>query len=179
MYGLTDDRGNIEFLCKEAKRFARKYGQIGMFESDDIAQAAVIRLIEKCSKVPQPVGWLRKTIHTVALDMYRRETRERKRFAHLDDPNLAGVVCERADEEGYVHTRNTYVAKRDSSEPDVMPRLEAMLAQLRPQLRQVLLLYANGYSYQQMAEEVRVPVGTIRSRLFHARQQAQQTLGEI
>ncbi|RSN15311.1 RNA polymerase subunit sigma-70 [Nonomuraea sp. WAC 01424] len=58
------------------------------------------------------------------------------------------------------------------------PRLAAALAALRKGDRDVLLLTAWGeLSYQQVADVLDIPVGTVRSRLNRARTKVRQALG--
>jgi len=54
---------------------------------------------------------------------------------------------------------------------DALP-LQDALAQLDPELRNVLWLReAEGYSYEELAGILDIPVGTVKSRLFGAREQ--------
>jgi RNA polymerase sigma-70 factor (ECF subfamily) len=56
-------------------------------------------------------------------------------------------------------------------------RLAAALAGLSPADREVLLLLAwGGLSYEEIAEAVAVPVGTVRSRLHRARRKVREAL---
>jgi RNA polymerase sigma factor (sigma-70 family) len=58
-------------------------------------------------------------------------------------------------------------------------RLAAALAGLSPADREVLLLVAwAGLSYEEIAEAVGVPVGTVRSRLHRARGKVRKVLGD-
>lgn len=57
------------------------------------------------------------------------------------------------------------------------PQVEAALLELTPQHREVLLLSAFDLNYEEMAEVLHVPVGTIRSRLSRARRQMRELLG--
>lgn len=58
------------------------------------------------------------------------------------------------------------------------PRLAGALARLRPADRDVLLLFAwAGLGYAEIAQALRVPVGTVRSRLHRVRTQLREELG--
>ena len=58
------------------------------------------------------------------------------------------------------------------------PELAAAIAELAPADRHVLLLVAwAGLSYEEVAVAVRVPVGTVRSRLNRARRKLREALG--
>lgn len=53
--------------------------------------------------------------------------------------------------------------------------IHAMLATLSPEFRQVLVLRElEGLSYQEIAQELSLPQGTVESRLFRARRELQQ-----
>lgn len=60
------------------------------------------------------------------------------------------------------------VAPPESAPADVEPAVE-MLRPLSPPLRAVMVLrYAGGFSYEEIADALSIPVGTVRSRLFEA-----------
>jgi RNA polymerase sigma-70 factor (ECF subfamily) len=53
--------------------------------------------------------------------------------------------------------------------------LENTLAQLDPESRTLVWLrHAEGYSYVELAEILQIPLGTVRSRLFTARERLRQ-----
>lgn len=59
-------------------------------------------------------------------------------------------------------------------------RLAASIDSLPPQQRTVFSLYATGdMTYGQIAEALGVPVGTVMSRLYHARQKLQAALADL
>jgi RNA polymerase sigma factor (sigma-70 family) len=57
------------------------------------------------------------------------------------------------------------------------PQVDAALGELSRSHREVLLLAAFDLSYEEMAEALSVPVGTIRSRLSRARTEMRELLG--
>lgn len=60
------------------------------------------------------------------------------------------------------------------------PHLQEALGFLRAADREVLLLYAlSGLSYQDIAEALRIPIGTVRSRLSRARRQVRARVPEV
>jgi RNA polymerase sigma-70 factor (ECF subfamily) len=76
--------------------------------------------------------------------------------------------------------------RRPSTTPDAVPEcqmpaaeagtlLENTLAQLDPESRTLVWLrHAEGYSYVELAEILQIPLGTVRSRLFTARERLRQ-----
>lgn len=56
-------------------------------------------------------------------------------------------------------------------------RLQEAVQQLAEPQRQALILYAwESFSYEEIAEALSVPVGTVKSRLFHARKQLRSVI---
>jgi RNA polymerase sigma-70 factor (ECF subfamily) len=60
---------------------------------------------------------------------------------------------------------------------DLGPAIQKAIAQLDPNFRDVVVLSdVEGFSYEQIAEMLGVPLGTVRSRLFRARRHLQESL---
>jgi RNA polymerase sigma-70 factor (ECF subfamily) len=75
------------------------------------------------------------------------------------------------------HMSTTLTATTDPSASRKMIELDRALAQLCLEQRQVILLVGlEGLSYQETAEILRVPVGTVRSRLSRARDALRELL---
>lgn len=99
----------------------------------------------------QPRAWLFGIAHNLLRHHYRDEQRRLQAFSRLDEPRGG-----RAPEE---------------------PRLAAALNALSVEERDVLLLYAWAeLSYEEIAESLVVPVGTVRSRLHRARSRLREAL---
>jgi RNA polymerase sigma-70 factor (ECF subfamily) len=63
---------------------------------------------------------------------------------------------------------------------EVRPDIESALAQLSPEFRSaVVLVDLQGMSLEQASDTLEVPTGTIKSRLFRARKQLAQSLGNL
>jgi RNA polymerase sigma-70 factor (ECF subfamily) len=63
---------------------------------------------------------------------------------------------------------------------DVRPQIEEALADLSPEFKAaVVLVDLQGMSIEQASDTLAVPTGTIKSRLFRARRQLSQSLGNL
>ena len=61
----------------------------------------------------------------------------------------------------------------------VQKEVRAAIAKISPKLRAVLVMYdIQGMSYQEIAQILGCPLGTVKSRLFNARMQLKELLEE-
>lgn len=157
---------------------ARRYGQIGLTEPDDIVQCAMVKLLNKKDSKYPTLGWLYKAVRYSALDAGRIASRDERAIWRHPQDDLR-CVCERADQHGHLQNYGSYVVREDDREIDLMPRLIDMLEKLSKPLKQVLVLYAEGYSYLEIGRLTNTRVGTVRSRLHYARRQARALLGDM
>jgi len=109
--------------------------------------------------------WLYRIATNITVDAIRRRKRQEKRVSSLDDP-LPGT-------EGTI--------ARDVADPQPTPEelveteelrqeVTRAIQELSPKLRAVVVLFdLEGCSYGDIAEALRLPLGTVKSRLFNAR----------
>jgi len=164
----------INALFKTANRMARSYQPIGLDDRDDLVQQTMLKVLDRNGNVPTE-GWLFKVMRNTAIDAGRRVMRER-RYIYPQRSDAGLRVAEQSDE--YVYAR--YCQHHDAQpEIDLMPRIKNMLANLGKSARQVLVLYAEGYSYEEISQFTCVPIGTVRSRLHYARRRAKDILFDL
>ena len=85
---------------------------------------------------------------------------------------LLGVARKKAAEWWRQHQRVQAIAPSTQSKDDFGTLMGSALERLEPNLRNILWLReVEGYSYDELAEILGVPVGTVKSRLFTAREQ--------
>jgi RNA polymerase sigma-70 factor (ECF subfamily) len=63
------------------------------------------------------------------------------------------------------------IVYNDSESVIEMEELTALIEKLKPKYRQPFLMHYEGYSYQEIAEEMDILMGTVKSRIHVARQQ--------
>jgi len=72
--------------------------------------------------------------------------------------------------ERYSHEAPRHVDPRENPTAGYSDEITEALSTLEPDYRQVLLMYAEGKIYREIAEALDVPIGTVMSRLYRARQ---------
>ena len=140
-------------------------------EAEDLTQEAFIRAYMNVGSFRRESSfhtWLYRIAYNGYLDSARKQKR-RQTFS-LDQPLWEG---EEAPELPDLTPGPAQHAERQELQDVLVAALQA----LPEKLRAVVVLHdVHGYSYEEIAGVVRCPVGTVRSRLFHARQQLRRKL---
>ncbi|MDR7537861.1 MAG: sigma-70 family RNA polymerase sigma factor [Armatimonadota bacterium] len=174
-----DDRVNFERLVTRYGRrvYAIAYRMTGN-EADarDLVQEAFVRVWRAWHRVDpdaQLEGWLYRIVSNLYIDLLRR--RRSTRVVSLDEPmaTAAGsLVRERADPSADV--------ERLVLDATVDRRIQEALLALPPDLRMVVVLSdVEGHAYEEIAQMIRVPIGTVKSRLHRARRALRDRLSPI
>jgi len=147
-------------------------------EAEDIAQEAFVKAYRNLPSFRGASSfqtWLYRIASNLTIDAVRRRRRRDNTFSldapvdseegqmarELEDTSLPGPVgdLETAELQGQVH--------------------EA-IQQLSPKLRSVVVLYElQGLSYEEIAEILGCPLGTVKSRLFNARMELKGKLERV
>ncbi len=143
-------------------------------EAEDVVQESLIKV---CRHVTRFEGrssfstWLHRIVVNTALDRLRRIPGRRERdMAGPDDASETNVLAEAPVAEA--ETPERLYARAEAG-----AIVHRALDRLSPTHRQALALRElDGEAYQSIAEIVHCPVGTIMSRLFHARRRLAEEL---
>lgn len=146
-------------------------------DAKDLTQEAFIRVYRAFSRIdPQAnlESWLYRIVTNLYIDMLRR--RPKARIESLDAP----LVTAKGDEV----TREVPDESSDPEETVLGAQLDAdiqrALAALSVDLRMVVVLSdIEGRSYEEISEALRIPVGTVKSRLHRARRMLQSRLAHL
>ncbi|TAL86530.1 MAG: RNA polymerase sigma factor [Rhodanobacter sp.] len=147
-------------LLPRLRRLARALaGQVA--DADDLVQIVLERALTRAAQW-RPDAPLDKWVFAIARNAWRDEMRARGRSHNLFAPEEAGMT-----------------AADGSSAPAQKLELAAAVAALPPDHREVVaLVLIEGLSYNEAADLLEVPVGTITSRLARARATLQAHLGK-
>lgn len=146
-------------------------------DAKDLTQEAFIRVFRALRRIEPGANlesWLYRIVTNLYIDMLRR--RPKARLDSLDAPLLTA--------KGDTVGREIEAPGPDPEEIVVNAALDAdvqrALLALSPDLRMVVVLSdIEGRSYEEIAEMVRIPVGTVKSRLHRARRMLQSRLTHL
>ena len=134
-------------------------------DADDLVQETFLkafRFIDKFEEGTNAKAWLFKILKNAYINQYRKDS---KRPARVDYEDVA-VYSE--DEDGQVSSY--YDLREDVFEKMMGDEVSTALNLLPEEFRTVILLCdIEGFSYEEIAKIIEIPIGTVRSRLFRAR----------
>lgn len=141
-------------------------------EADDLVQTTYLDALRGWHTFrpgSDPARWL----FTICRHAFYRRHRRRSELVPLDAPELESL-------EGTMQVREALSdqgAAARLAAPDVQDALDAAIAALPEELRlAVLAVDVEGFTYEETAQQMAIPVGTVRSRLYRARRLLQTRL---
>jgi RNA polymerase sigma-70 factor (ECF subfamily) len=159
---MSDVFNRIELEIPRLRRYARALTR-DPSAADDLVQDCLARALAKSHLWQEGTdlrAWLFTILHNQYVNTVRRSVRE-------------GTVVEVSD------TEPSLVAPAVQTKRLELRDLERALSRLPGEQRQVLLLVGmEGLRYEEVAEILSVPVGTVRSRLSRGRDALRALMGE-
>jgi RNA polymerase sigma-70 factor (ECF subfamily) len=160
---MSDVFNRIEQEIPRLRRYARALTR-DPSAADDLVQDCLARALAKAHLWQEGTdlrAWLFTILHNQYVNTVRRSVRE-------------GTVVEVSD------TEPSLVAPAVQTKRLELRDLERALAKLPAEQRQVLLLVGmEGLRYEEVAEILGVPVGTVRSRLSRGRDALRALMGDV
>ena len=134
-------------------------------DAEDVAQEALLRAYKSFDRLRDRnrfSGWLVRISFRLALDRLRSAKRRERRDALWSQP---------------AHLPPPATAEDVAASNQFQGRLKRALEELPEKLRLVLLLSAmDGYTIEEIAGMIGVPLGTVKSRIFIARKKISEKL---
>jgi RNA polymerase sigma factor (sigma-70 family) len=147
-------------------QFTRKFTS-NRDESWDLVQDTLLKALKNKTKYKNDVnlkGWL----YTIMRNTYINQYRISKRMVTSRNESTDFLFLNREDE----HT---------SSKPDGSFQIKEVWAKIdsiKDDLSKPFKMYTSGYKYQEIAKHLKLPLGTVKNRIFQARQELQGWLGK-
>ncbi len=150
-------------------------------DAADVVQESFIKAFESLAGFQRDSvfrTWLLRIVSNRSLDLLRsRRVRQAAPLAAGDENQAAAEPAFGGDVRLGLEPRGVAAAIEQS---ELRERLDAALDRLPPEQRSAFALFALGeLTYGQIAEVLDIPIGTVMSRLYHARQKLQALLVDL
>jgi RNA polymerase sigma-70 factor, ECF subfamily len=135
-------------------------------DAKDLCQETAFRALSNRDKF-QPgtnfKAWLITIMKNIFINNYRRKVK-------------GGIINDHSDNQYYLNSLNNSIINRAESDM-MMKELNIMVESLDDSLKIPFLRYYHGFKYQEIADELQLPLGTVKSRIFFARKALKQMIG--
>ena len=150
---------NLEFdaLTQVLRRFAYNLTK-NSEEAKDLYQETAFRAMSNRDKFRPGTNfkaWLLTIMKNIFINNYRKRTK-------------ANTIIDSTDNMYYINSGSAVIQNKAHSNI-MMDELEGMIERLDDTLRVPFEMHYVGYKYQEIADKLRLPLGTVKSRIFFAR----------
>ncbi len=135
-------------------------------EAEDLMQETNLKVLDNHDKYVDNTnfsGWVFTIMRNIFINNYRRAVRSKTLVDTTDD---------------LYHLNMPQSSGYDS--PDVaynVKEISAVINSFSEDYRQPFSMYVAGYKYEEIAEKMNIPLGTVKSRIFFARKRLKAILG--
>lgn len=131
-------------------------------DAKDLYQETAFRAITNKDKFVEGTNlkaWLFTIMKNIFINNYRKKKRK-------------NTILDSTDNMYFINSGDEAVSNEAESNI-MMQELEAMIEYLNPSIKIPFVMHYEGYKYQEIADLLDLPLGTVKSRIFFARQELQ------
>ncbi len=143
-------------------------------DAEDVTQEVFIRAFQNFERFDARASvrtWLFRIAYNLCVDRARKAGRSIQQVSMTISSEI---------EEEYEVADSRWQPDTILEDSEMMSRVEAAIANMSEKLRSVLLLHdKEDLSYEEISESLGIPIGTVKSRLFLARNQLQQAVRDL
>ncbi len=135
-------------------------------ESLDLLQETTLKVLtnkEKFTDDKNFKGWVLTIMKNIFINNYRRESRNQTVNDQTDNSFLLQTPVKSS---GFDTPEGAYT----------MNEINKCINSFSEEYRLPFSMYVDGFKYHEIAEKIQIPVGTVKSRIFHARHRLQDHL---
>jgi len=137
-------------------------------ETKDLLQETFYRALTNAEKFTEGTNikaWLFTIMRNIFINNYRRK-------------KLNRVTVDSSDN-SYLLNSTKRVEKNESERSFMSEDITKALNKVSSSFTEPFLMYHNGFHYDEIAEKLDLPLGTVKSRIFFARKELQSRLTEV
>ena len=134
-------------------------------ESSDLVQDTLLKALtyrHKFTAQTNLKGWLFTIMRNTFINQYRRSQKFR-------------VTRDDTDESYYLNVRDPHTFSSPEGRIEYVDMWKS-IDQIRDELSAPFKMYTSGYKYNEIADQLQIPIGTVKNRIFQARKEIQKNL---
>ncbi len=134
-------------------------------DAQDLTQDTTLKVLDNQEKFVDNVnfkGWVLTVMRNIFINNYHKIVRTQT----IVDQNVDLYNLDVATDSGFSSPDSSYQIQ------EISKAIEG----LNHDLKMPFSMYVSGYKYNEIAEKLHLPLGTVKSRIFFARQELQKTL---
>ena len=134
-------------------------------EAKDLFQETAFRALSNRDKfIPGTnlKAWLLTIMKNIFINNYRKKVK-------------ANTIIDSTDNQFLINS-GTNTIENDAESQILIDEITEMIAQLDDSLRVPFEMHRLGYKYQEIADKLRLPLGTVKSRIFFARKELKEMI---
>ena len=158
---------NLLGMQAELRRFALKL-TADKEEADDLLQETSLKALDNEDKYTPDTnfkGWMYTIMRNIFINNYRKTVRDQTFVDHTD--NLYHI--NQSKDMAFDSTEAAYDLKEIRRAVNRLPK----------EYRIPFSMHVSGFKYREIAEKLKLPVGTVKSRIFFTRQRLQMELKDF
>ena len=134
-------------------------------DAQDLTQDTTLKVLDNQEKFVDNVnfkGWVLTVMRNIFINNYHKIVRTQT----IVDQNVDLYNLDVTTDSGFNSPDSSYQIQEISK----------AIEELNHDLKMPFSMYVSGYKYSEIAEKLHLPLGTVKSRIFFARQELQKTL---
>lgn len=140
-------------------------------ENDDLEQEVYVKIWKNSDKYKEQgsiKSWIASITKNTSLDYLKSSYKKISDTATSDDLILTNIKDKKSSPE-------SNVIKQERQK-----RIVDAINHLKPKFKEVIMICEiNGYSYEECAQKLKCPLGTVKSRIYNAKKELAQALQDL
>jgi len=133
--------------------------------AQDLIQETIYRALVNRTKYQEGTNlkaWLFTIMKNIFINNYRKKVKK-------------NTIIDTTENEYYINSSSTIV-KNEAENNFILKDITKAINSLSDEFKIPFMMHYRGFKYQEIAEELELPLGTVKSRIFFARKDLKQAL---
>lgn len=140
-------------------------------DNEDLEQEVYVKVWKNSEKYKEQgafTGWINTIAKNVSKDYLKSAVKKHEGLTTEDDTILVNIKDKKS-------TPELRLVQNDRQQ-----KIIKAINRLKPKFKEVIIYCeVNGYTYEECAQKIKCPVGTVKSRIYNAKKQLAEDLKEL